>query len=170
MARHDPKPGSCTTETQRAQRRTENHPPRDPLTNHLIGLAIGVHRELGPGLLESAYEECLCFELKQNGIAFARQAPLSITYKGIRLDCGYRLDIVVQDELIIEVKAVDHLLKAHPAVPGRSICSMRVPCAGDQRRAGTDRIPGSPITDTTRGRWARWPAISCCPGFIESSR
>jgi hypothetical protein len=77
-----PKSDGCTTETQRAQRRIENDPPRDPLTNHVIGFAIGVHRELGPGLLESAYEECLCFELKQSGIAFARQAPLAIAYKG----------------------------------------------------------------------------------------
>jgi len=93
----------------------ENDPLRDPLTNHVIGLAIGVHRELGPGLLESAYEECLCFELKQSGIAFARQTPLAIAYKGTRLDCGYRLDIVVQDELIIELKAVDRLLPIHDA-------------------------------------------------------
>jgi len=97
----------------------ENDPPRDPLpiTSSVSQLAfpIGAHRELGPGLLESAYEECLCFELKQSGIAFARQAPLAIAYKGIRLDCGYRLDIMVQDELIVEVKAVDHLLRIHDA-------------------------------------------------------
>src|SRR5438477_11215565 len=85
------------------------------LSERVIGLAIDVHRELGPGLLESAYEECLCFELKQSSIAFARQTPLAIAYKGIRLDCGYRLDIVVQDELIIEVKSVDHLLPIHDA-------------------------------------------------------
>ncbi len=59
----------------------ENNPPRDSLTNLVIGLAIGVHRELGPGLLESAYEECLCFELKQSGIDFSRQMPLAIVYK-----------------------------------------------------------------------------------------
>src|ERR1700732_3525116 len=85
------------------------------LSERVIGLAIEIHRQIGPGLLESAYEECLCFELKQSGIAFARQAPLAISYKGIRLDCGYRLDIMVQDELIIEVKAVDHLLPIHDA-------------------------------------------------------
>jgi GxxExxY protein len=61
-------------------------PSRDPLTKRIIGLAIAVHRELGPGLLESAYEECLCFELKQAGIAYERQVPLAIVYKGIRLD------------------------------------------------------------------------------------
>jgi len=80
-----------------------------------LAFPIGARGELGPGLLESAYEECLCFELKQSGVTFARQAPLAIAYKGIRLDCGYRLDIVVQDELIIVFKAVDHLLPIHDA-------------------------------------------------------
>jgi GxxExxY protein len=94
---------------------TENIAARDPLTSRVIGLAIGVHRELGPGLLESAYEECLCFELKQNGIASGRQVPLPIVYKGMRLDCGYRMDIVVQGELIVEIKAVDQLLPIHDA-------------------------------------------------------
>jgi GxxExxY protein len=93
----------------------ENILPRDPLTNRVIGLAIGVHRELGPGLLESAYEECLCFELKQSGIAFGRQVPLPVVYKGIRLDCGYRLDVVVQNQLIVEIKSVDQLLSIHDA-------------------------------------------------------
>ena len=93
----------------------ENNPPRDPLTNRVIGLAIGVHRELGPGLLESAYEECLCFELKQSGIDFSRQTPLAIVYKGIQLDCGYRLDIVVQRDLILEIKSVDQLMPIHDA-------------------------------------------------------
>jgi GxxExxY protein len=93
----------------------ENNPPRDPLTNRVIGLAIGVHRELGPGLLESAYEECLCFELKQSGIDFSRQMPLAIVYKGIQLDCGYRLDIVVQKDLILEIKSVNQLMPIHDA-------------------------------------------------------
>ena len=93
----------------------ENNPPRDPLTNRVIGLAIGVHRELGPGLLESAYEECLCFELKQSGIDFSRQMPLAIVYKGIQLDCGYRLDMVVQRDLILEIKSVDQLMPIHDA-------------------------------------------------------
>jgi GxxExxY protein len=93
----------------------ENLPPRDPLTNRVIGLAIGVHRELGPGLLESAYEECFCFELKQAGISYSRQMPLAIVYKGVRLDCGYRLDVVVQRELIIEIKSVEQLLPIHEA-------------------------------------------------------
>jgi GxxExxY protein len=93
----------------------ENISPRDPLTSRIIGLAISVHRELGPGLLESAYKECLCFELKQSGILFARQVQLPICYKGVCLDCGYRLDVVVQGRLIVEIKAVDQLLPIHDA-------------------------------------------------------
>jgi GxxExxY protein len=78
-------------------------------------LAIAVHRHLGPGLLESAYEECLCAELGEAGIAFRRQVPLPIVYKNVRLDCGYRMDIVVENELIVEVKAIDRLLPIHDA-------------------------------------------------------
>ena len=66
------------------------------LTERVIGFAIDVHRQLGRGLLESAYEECLCFELKQSGLDFARQVALPVIYKEIRLDCGYRMDVVVQ--------------------------------------------------------------------------
>ena len=103
-----------------------NLPARDSLTNRVIGLAIGVHRELGPGLLESAYEECLCFELEQGGIAFARQVPLPIIYKGIRLDCGCRLDLVVQNELIVEIKSVDRLLPIHVERWDASPCRMEI--------------------------------------------
>jgi GxxExxY protein len=66
------------------------------VTDRVIGLAIDVHRHLGPGLLESAYEECLCFELKQSGISHFRQVTLPVVYKDVRLDCGYRMDIVVE--------------------------------------------------------------------------
>jgi GxxExxY protein len=85
------------------------------LTERVIGLAIEVHRRLGPGLLESAYEECLCFELKHGGIQFARQVPLPVVYKEIKLDCGYRMDLVVQQELVIEIKAVEKLMPIHEA-------------------------------------------------------
>lgn len=78
----------------------------DPLTEKLIGSAIEVQRELGPGLLESAYEECLCFELKEQGLSFKRQVPLPVAYKSVRLDCGYRLDLVVEERVILELKAV----------------------------------------------------------------
>ncbi|HEX3882689.1 MAG TPA: GxxExxY protein [Stellaceae bacterium] len=85
------------------------------LGERVIGSAIAVHRHLGPGLLESAYEECLCAELADAGIAFRRQVPLPIVYKSVRLDCGYRMDIVAENELIVEVKAIDRLLPIHDA-------------------------------------------------------
>lgn len=87
----------------------------DALTGKIIGAAIEVHRVLGPGLLESAYEECLCHELHLAGIAFMRQQPLPVVYKGIRLDCGYRLDVVVEGKVILELKTVDRLLPIHEA-------------------------------------------------------
>jgi GxxExxY protein len=85
------------------------------LGERVIGLGIDVHRHLGPGLLESAYEECLCFELAQAGIAYRRQVPLPIVYKDIRLDCGYRMDIVVENELIVEIKSFERILPVHEA-------------------------------------------------------
>jgi GxxExxY protein len=85
------------------------------LTDRVIGLAIDVHRHLGPGLLESAYEECLCFELKQSGISHFRQVSLPVVYKDVRLDCGYRMDIVIDGELVVEVKAVERVLPIHEA-------------------------------------------------------
>lgn len=88
---------------------------RDPVTNRIIGLAIDVHRILGPGLLESAYEECLCFELKEQGIPFKRQVPLPVIYKSVSLDCGYRMDIVVDDDVVVELKTAEKLLPIHDA-------------------------------------------------------
>ncbi|HWB51127.1 MAG TPA: GxxExxY protein [Stellaceae bacterium] len=87
----------------------------DPLTEQIIGFAIEVHRHLGPGLLESAYEECLHYELSQAGFVLERQSPLPIVYKSVRLDCGYRLDIVVENRVIIELKAVEWLMPIHEA-------------------------------------------------------
>jgi GxxExxY protein len=87
----------------------------DQLTEKIIGFAIEVHRCLGPGLLESAYEECLCCEFQQSDIPFRRQVPLPIIYKSVRLDCGYRMDILVQDRLIVELKTVERLLPIHEA-------------------------------------------------------
>jgi len=84
-------------------------------TEVVIGAAIGVHRHLGPGLLESAYEECLCQELKLRGISFKRQVPLPINYKGVQLDCSYRIDLLVNDELVVELKAIDQRLSIHDA-------------------------------------------------------
>jgi len=87
----------------------------DPLTERVIGLAIEVHRALGPGLLESAYEECLCFELREHGLSFERQRPLPVIYKSVRLDCGYRMDVVVESRLILELKTIERLLPVHSA-------------------------------------------------------
>ena len=92
-----------------------NPADRDPLTERVIGLAIEVHRALGPGLLESAYEECLCLELEHAGLGYARQVPLPVVYKGRRLECGYRLDVVVESALILEIKSVEQLLPIHDA-------------------------------------------------------
>ena len=90
-------------------------PPADPHSNQVIGLAIKVHRSLGPGLLESAYEECLAYELTKNGLPFGRQVPLPLIYEEVRLDCGYRIDFIVDKQLLIELKSVDRLLPIHDA-------------------------------------------------------
>ena len=85
------------------------------LSEQIIGAAIDVHRELGPGLLESTYEECLCYELSVRRIAFERQKALPITYKSIRMDCGYRLDLLIENCVIVEIKAVEEVCKVHEA-------------------------------------------------------
>lgn len=87
----------------------------DDLSHRVIGCAIAVHRELGPGLLESAYEQCLAHEFKLNGIAFRLQHPQPVEYKGSRLDCGYRVDVLVEDALILELKSVDEIKGIHEA-------------------------------------------------------
>ena len=85
------------------------------LSSKIIGAAIEVHKTLGPGLLESAYEECLCHELSTQGLLFEKQKPLSIDYKGKKLDCGYRLDIVVEKAVIIELKSCEKIEPIHKA-------------------------------------------------------
>jgi GxxExxY protein len=87
----------------------------EALCSQIIGAAIEVHRHLGPGLLESAYEVCLCHELGAKGMAFQRQVAVPVLYKGVSLDCGYKLDIVVEDRVILELKAVESVLKVHEA-------------------------------------------------------
>jgi GxxExxY protein len=84
-------------------------------TEAIIGAAIEVHRELGPGLLESAYEECFCHELHLRGLNFLRQVELPVTYKGIKLDCGYRLDVLVEDAVVVELKSIEQILPIHQA-------------------------------------------------------
>jgi GxxExxY protein len=85
------------------------------LSNEIIGAAIELHRELGPGLLESAYEECLCYELGLRGISSERQVSLPVEYKGLKLDCGYRIDLLVDDLIIIELKSVTKIEPVYEA-------------------------------------------------------
>ncbi|MCP9446718.1 MAG: GxxExxY protein [Nitrospira sp.] len=85
------------------------------LTEQIIGAAIEVHEALGPGLLESAYEECMCRELALRQIRFDRQRPLPVEYKGVKLDCGYRLDLLVAEAVVVEIKAVEVIVPVHEA-------------------------------------------------------
>ncbi len=87
----------------------------EDLSHELIGAAIEVHQQLGPGLLESVYQQCLCHEPKLKRIPFRAEVDLPAQYKGIKLDCGYRIDLVVDDKIILELKTVDQLSKIHEA-------------------------------------------------------
>jgi GxxExxY protein len=87
----------------------------EEVTGQVIGAAIEVHRALGPGLLESAYAECLCRELSVRGVSFERERALPLEYKGVRLECGYRLDLLVANAVVVEVKAVEALASVHEA-------------------------------------------------------
>ncbi len=104
--------GSFTTEDTES---TEAAMEKDPLTGKIIGLAIEVHRVLGPGLLESTYQQCLAHELHLKGIPFRLEHPMPVEYKGVRLDCGYRVDLLVEDQLILELKAVEAVTGIHKA-------------------------------------------------------
>ena len=101
-----------TAETQRTQR---DQMQVNELTEAIIGAAIEVHRALGPGLLDSAYEECLCRELSLRQIPFERQVSLPVEYKGLRLDCGYRVDILVASTVVVEIKATRVILPVYEA-------------------------------------------------------
>ena len=85
------------------------------ITSKIIGCAIEVHRNLGPGLLESAYEECLAFELTKSGLNIRRQQSVPVVYKDIKLDCGYRIDIIVENSVVLELKVVDEFNPVHEA-------------------------------------------------------
>ena len=89
--------------------------PNNDLTHRVIGCAMEVHHHLGPGLLESIYEECLCHELNQAGIGYVRQQRLPVKYKGHTIDCNFQLDLVVEQALLLEIKAVGQLLPVHEA-------------------------------------------------------
>jgi len=86
------------------------------LTHEIIGAAIEVHRTLGPGLLESAYSECLARELSLRGIPFEREKPLPVVYKEVKLDCGYRIDFLVDGRVVVELKAIEALAPIHDAI------------------------------------------------------
>ena len=85
------------------------------ITQNIIGCAIEVHKSLGPGLLESAYEECLAFELGKKGLLYRRQQPTPVVYKNIKLDCGYRIDLLVENSVVVELKVVDEFCPVHEA-------------------------------------------------------
>ncbi len=92
-----------------------DEPQEDPLTGQVIGCAIEVHRALGPGLLEAAYEQCLAHELALRSIPFRLQWPLPVAYKGVKLDCGFRVDLFIADKLIVELKSVESIHPVHQA-------------------------------------------------------
>ena len=88
---------------------------REDVTERVLGAAIEVHRALGPGLLESTYEACLALELAERGVRFERQVGLPVLYRGLRLECGYRVDLIVEETVVVEVKSVDRLHPVHDA-------------------------------------------------------
>jgi len=101
--------GNFTAETAEGAERTNE------ITQKIIGAAMKVHRALGPGLLESAYAACLAYELGQEGLQFEQQKPLPLIYREVKLDCGYRLDLLVEGRVVVEIKAIDALLPLHTA-------------------------------------------------------
>ena len=87
----------------------------DQITRRVIGAAIEVHKTVGPGLLESAYQVCLAFELREQGLKVEEQLPLPVIYKNVKLDCGYRIDLLVENEIVVEIKAMEALAPIHDA-------------------------------------------------------
>jgi GxxExxY protein len=87
----------------------------EELTERILGAVIEVHKILGPGLMESAYEECLCHELNLRGLRFERQLTVPVSYKGVNLDCGYKLDVLVEETVILELKCVERITSIHEA-------------------------------------------------------
>jgi GxxExxY protein len=85
------------------------------LTREIIGAAIEVHKQQGPGMLESAYEECLSYELRSRGLSVERQKPVPVVYKEVKLECGYRIDLLINDTVVLELKSVDALARIHEA-------------------------------------------------------
>ena len=94
---------------------TENALDLNGITHGIIAAAMEVHRNLGPGLLESAYQECVCYELSRMGISFAREVHLPLSYKGLQLACSYRVDLLVEDSVVVELKSIEQILRVHSA-------------------------------------------------------
>lgn len=101
--------------TTKHTKSTKEEKAFDPLSGKVIGCAIEVHRNLDPGLLESAYQKCLAYELNQAGIKFEMEVPVPVNYKTVSLDCGYRIDVLVEETIVLELKAVDKLTGLHEA-------------------------------------------------------
>ena len=99
------------------------------LATRVIGLAINIHRELGPGLLENAYEECLYYKIRECGLFVVKQQPMPLVYEGVKLECGYRIDLLVENKLVVEVKSVDAI---HPIHLAQTLTYLRL---GDFRLA-----------------------------------
>ncbi len=106
---------NLTTEDTEIHRGKINYMIENTITEKIIGCAIEVHKHLGPGLLESAYEECLFYELQNTGLNVKKQVALPLIYKEIKLDVGYRIDLLVEDKVIVEVKSVDAIADIHKA-------------------------------------------------------
>lgn len=87
----------------------------NPISNKIIGLAIDVHKALGPGLLESAYKECLYYKLVQSGLYVEKEKPMPVVFEGVRLECGYRIDLLVEHKVVLEIKSVEALNDVHMA-------------------------------------------------------
>jgi len=104
-----------TKSTKTGTKDTKKSESFDLLSRRVIGCAIEVHRSLGPGLLESAYEQCLAHELGLAGIDFERQVPAALEYKGLMIECGYRMDLLIEETVVVELKSVDQILPVHEA-------------------------------------------------------
>src|SRR5258706_6244083 len=107
--------GNFTTEVHGVQHGGAQRMIHNEITGKIIGCAMKVHTALGPGLLESAYQECLCFELKKEGLLVEKEKALPLVYEEVKLECGYRIDLLVENEIIVEVKSVEALHDTHMA-------------------------------------------------------
>ena len=136
----------------------------DELSNRVISCALEVHRELGPGLLESAYEQCLAHELKLNGIRFELQHPLPVKYKGARLDCGYRVDVLVEDKLIIELESVEQMKGIHSQRHPRSaVADLYAASRGEDR--APDQLQCHETQEWNQALCSLTPSCSSCSSW-----